>query len=211
MGFKRIILYVWLLSISIVASVPICRGEALPSPYALPWQLRPVLAKSLARLDSAQAFYSDANGNSGGFATATTALGSYAIRPDLAVLARFGFVANSAPMSGSLGASFTNPLLAGLYALEITSWLRAAFFLGVTVPVGTGGGDSPDLGSATANAAGIHARSAMDNALFAVNYLTLIPGASIAFVSHNWTAQLEATLLQLTPIAIRRAPTSRLA
>ena len=40
------------------------------------------------------------------------------------------------------------------------------------------------------------ARSAMDNAMFAVNYLTPSPGIDLAFVEGGFTAQVEATVLQ---------------
>ena len=40
----------------------------------------------------------------------------------------------------------------------------------------------------------------MDNALFAVNDCTVIPGASVAYVAHRVTVQAEATLLQLTRV-----------
>ena len=63
--------------------------------------------------------------------------------------------------------------------------------------IGGGGGNMPDAGAAAANAAGIRARSAMDNAMFAVNYFTAIAGGGVAYVDHKLTVQLEATLLQL--------------
>jgi hypothetical protein len=65
--------------------------------------------------------------------------------------------------------------------------------------VGMGGGDSPDRSEAAAlNPAGIYARSAMDNAMFAVNYLTVFPGVGFAYVANGLTLQVEATVLQLT-------------
>ena len=50
-------------------------------------------------------------------------------------------------------------------------------FLGVTVPIGQGGDKAAAMDSTAAAAgAGINARSAMDNALFAVNFMTVFPG-----------------------------------
>jgi hypothetical protein len=60
-----------------------------------------------------------------------------------------------------------------------------------------GSGDHADVGTATANKAGIAARSAMDNAMFAVNYFTAIVGGDVAYVDHKLTLQAEATLFQL--------------
>jgi hypothetical protein len=37
----------------------------------------------------------------------------------------------------------------------------------------------------------------MDNSLFAVNDLAIIPGIDLAYVAHGFTAQIEATLFQL--------------
>jgi hypothetical protein len=93
-----------------------------------------------------------------------------------------------------------NPVLGGSYALKLSPELRLAFFLGLTIPVGGGGGNKPDVDNAAANAAGIRARSAMDNAMFAVNDFTVFPGVGFAYVAGGFTAQVEATLLQLTRV-----------
>lgn len=169
-------------------------------PYSLPWQLRPVMAGNAARLDSALAFYNDKNGNSGGFAAASVVTGSYKLIPDLAILVRLGMVNNNPPANAPGASSFINPLLGAIYSLRLSDKFRLGFFLGLTAPIGTGGGNSPDPAVQAANSAGILARSAMDNALFAVNYFTVIPGVDIAYISHGITVQLEATLLQLTRV-----------
>jgi len=109
---------------------------------------------------------------------------------------RFGFSQNDAPAAGIDGGSFVNPIVGATFAKKVDS-IRWAAFLGATVPIGQGAGNTPDAGAAAANAAGIRARSAMDNAMFAVNYFTAIAGGGIAYVDHKLTVQLEATLLQL--------------
>lgn len=170
------------------------------SPYALPWQLRSVVPGNGVRFDSANAFYKDRNGNSGGFANASMLGGSYKVIPNLAVSIRVGAVTNHPPGNAAEGTSFLNPVMGGLYSLELPHDLRAAFSLGATVPVGMGGGDSPHPRVLSANSAGVLARSAMDNALFAANYFTVIPGVDLAYIAHGWTLQVEATLLQLTRV-----------
>jgi hypothetical protein len=40
----------------------------------------------------------------------------------------------------------------------------------------------------------------MDNSLFAVNYVAVVPGLGVAYVYDNWTVQFEATLFQLTRV-----------
>jgi hypothetical protein len=63
--------------------------------------------------------------------------------------------------------------------------------------LGTGGGNEPDKGAREALRVGALTRSAMDNAMFAVNYLTIFPGIDIAYVAHGFTLQGEATVLEL--------------
>ncbi|MEY4545479.1 MAG: hypothetical protein RL685_1674, partial [Pseudomonadota bacterium] len=94
-------------------------------------------------------------------------------------------------------AGFLNPVLGGTYFLPLSPQLRFAAFFGVALPVGSGGGDTPNAAKAAANAAGIRARSAMDNALFAVNDVALLPGVDLAYVAHGFTVQVEASLIQL--------------
>src|SRR6185369_17163604 len=94
------------------------------------------------------------------------------------------------------GSSFVNPIVAAAYSHKLDSF-RLAGFLGTTIPIGQGAGQMPAAGAAAADAAGINARSAMDNAMFAVNYMTGIAGAGFGFISNGFTAQVEATVFQL--------------
>jgi hypothetical protein len=169
-----------------------------PPPYSLPWQLRPVAPATALRVDSSVAFYQNAMGASGD-TEATMLLGSYKLTPNLAPLVRFGVVTNDVPAASATasdGSSFINPIVGLTYGRRVNA-LRWAAFGGVTIPIGMGSGDHPDVGAATANKAGIAARSAMDNAMFAVNYFTAIVGGDLAYVDHKVTLQAEATLFQL--------------
>jgi hypothetical protein len=127
-------------------------------------------------------------------------LASYRVVPVLAPMVRVGFVSNH-PDEGASGQSFVNPVLGVTYAPKLPAPLRLALFFGVALPLGTGGGRDPDPEVAQANApAGVLARSALDNAMFAVNYLTVFPGLGLAVVAGGFTVQVEATLLQLTQV-----------
>jgi hypothetical protein len=99
------------------------------------------------------------------------------------------------PLEGKT--NFVNPAIGGTYGWKLGSDFKLAAFLGVTVPIGMGGGNTPNPSNAEANNRGILARSALDNAMFAVNYLTIFPGVDFAYVAHGLTVQAEATLLQL--------------
>ena len=172
-----------------------------PPPYSLPFQLRPVVAGNVIRSDTAFAFYKAPSQSASGTAIATTLLASYKVTDELAPLVRVGLVSNSPAANPPEGAaSLMNPVLGALYALKLSPDVRLALFLGVTLPLGGGGGDTPDPAKQAANNAGIRARSAMDNAMFATNDLTVFPGVGFAYVNHGFTAQVEATVLQLTRV-----------
>lgn len=175
-----------------------------PSPYSLPWQLRPIIAPTVLRAESSAAFYEDAAGRSGS-TVASILTASYRIpgtgpaSAGLAPLMRLGFVTDAPPDGNPArgGTTLINPLVGAAYAFKLEHGFRLNAFFGATIPVGGGGGDSPDPGSLNARLKGINARAQLDNALFAVNDFTLIPGFGVAYVSGGLTVQAEITLLQL--------------
>jgi hypothetical protein len=178
-----------------------------PPPYSLPWQLRPAAATTVIRSDTAFARYENAKGD-GGFTVASTLLASYKVPgtgdkwQGLAPVVRIAVVNDSPPAQANGqaapgGFAFVNPLVGATYAMSLGNGLRAGFFLGATIPIGMGGGDTPDKGELDARTKGPAARSMMDNSLFAVNDFTVIPGADIAWVSHGFTVQAEVTLFGL--------------
>ena len=116
-------------------------------------------------------------------------------------MVRLAYVHNSPGVAPGSGNAVVNPLVGATYQLDLATGLRMGLFLGVTVPIGQGGDKPAGMDSTAAAAgAGINARSAMDNALFAVNFLTVIPGFGIAYTNAGFTAQIEATFLQLTRV-----------
>jgi hypothetical protein len=169
-----------------------------PPPYSLPWQLRPVVAGNVIRSDTSFAFYENPAGDSGS-TVASMLLASYKVASDLAPLVRVGVVSSSPPEGAIEGAAgVTNPLVGLTYAPKIHPDLKLAIFLASTIPIGAGGGQTFDRNVGAAMAAGMPARSAMDNAMFAVNYQTTIPGLGFAYVKGGFTAQVEGTVLVLT-------------
>jgi hypothetical protein len=83
------------------------------------------------------------------------------------------------------GLALVNPLLGAAYAMKLGKSFWTNFFFGMTAPIGMGGGAAPDAGEANARNKGINARAALDNSLFAVNDLAVIPGVSFAYVGNN--------------------------
>jgi hypothetical protein len=177
---------------------------AAPPPYSLPFQLRGAAIATVLRSDTALALYKNPVSGESGTTVATMLLGSYKLTPEFAPLVRLGIVNASAPkgsaaMSGAAidsGLSFINPVIGGTYLFKLSPDFRLAAFLAITVPLGGGGGDKPDPETAFANAAGVPGRSGMDNAMFAVNYFSAVPGVDLAYVNDGLTVQVEATLIQ---------------
>jgi hypothetical protein len=170
---------------------------APPPPYSLPWQLRPAAVGNVLRSDTSIALYK--GGDASGSTIASTLLATYKVTPWLAPLLRLGFVRNADPTpAAGAGAAFVNPIVGLTGGWKGPANLRIAAIVGGTIPVGMGGAAAPGTdGTAAAVAKGVPARSAMDNAMFAVNYFTALAGGDVAWVAHKLTVQLEATLLQL--------------
>ncbi|MBI2394914.1 MAG: hypothetical protein HYV09_35420 [Deltaproteobacteria bacterium] len=162
--------------------------------YALPYAMRPAIAPNLARID---ANYLALKGSTAFSSLLTGGYKPIASIPDLGFYARAGVVGTSMDGLPGSGTAVTNPLFFALYTPEIAPKVRLPIFAGVTAPIGSGGGNSPDPKVRNALATGIYARQAMDNALFATNYLTPTVGAGIAFIDKGLTVQAEVTVLQL--------------
>jgi hypothetical protein len=179
------------------------RPVAKPPPYSLPWQLRPVTAGNALRSDTSVAFFDAQHAMTGeqdrGATVSSMLLASYKLTPAFAPLVRVAFVYNDEPSitgAPASGAVVVNPLIGATYATTLAGFKVAAFGA-VTLPIGQGGGDAPDAARAKAASRGVPARSAMDNAMFAVDYATIIGGAGAAYIMDGFTAQIEATVLEL--------------
>jgi hypothetical protein len=182
------------------AETPLPTPATAPAPYSLPWLLRPATPASVVRLDETLAFYSDPASGASGATAVTSLIASWKATPRLVPVLRQIWVHDDPPGVAASGGGFSNPLLGINYLHPFGGGFRASGFLASTIPIGSGGGDAPDPATAAALSAGIPARSAMDNALFAVNYWTLIAGAGIARITPGLTLQAEATVLQLTRV-----------
>lgn len=182
---------------TIAALVGAARGHAAPRPvarYSLPLQMRPAAPVNVARVDTAYAMFDEEAGTSS--TTATMMLGSYKLTPEIAGFVRIGTVRHD-PAGGTRAWSIVNPAVGAAYGKRIGSSLRYAAVLAMALPAGMGGGNDGDPARAAGARAGILARSALDNAMFALNDLVVFPGFDLAYVDGNLTVQGEVTLLQL--------------
>ena len=174
-------------------------------PYSLPWSLRPAILANAVRIDTAFAFWTRTTATPtstttmSGTTIASTLTASYKASRNFGPLVRLAFVDDSAS-----GQALVNPVFGLLYTPELVTGLRLPLFLGVAAPMGSGGGSSDDpkkpkdkpAGNAAA-AAGVSARSSMDNMLFGVNYVTVVFGAGLAYIAHGFTLQGEAAVFEL--------------
>lgn len=167
------------------------RAEA-PAPYSLPWQLRPAIPVNVLRLDTSLASYRTTDG---GFTSVSVLLAAKKLHPDFSLMVRTAIVHDSPPV-GTGAMAITNPFLGAFYSRKLTTALRITGFLGAALPLGMGGGDSPDRAVASAVRSGVLARFGMDSALFAANDFAILPGIDLAWVHAGWTVQVEATVIQ---------------
>jgi hypothetical protein len=184
-------------------------AAAKPAPYSLPFQLRSVHAATVVRSDDSLASYENKLGQ-GGLALVSLLTLAWAIpgtgngpRTGLAPLVKLALVNDSPPPTVGKanvttpttgGFAIVNPLIGATYSRSLGSGLLASAFLCVTVPIGMGGGDTPDAGPLDARKVGPNVRAMMDNPLFAVNDFGTIGGLDLAYVDHGVTTQLEATV-----------------
>lgn len=179
----------------LMASPSQAQSAPKPAPYSLPWQLRPTTAATVLRSDTVVAGRETPDGQRG-TTVATMFLASWKVSKGFAPMLRFGYVNDS--LAG--GQALLNPVVGGTWVFELAPGVRLAPFLGLTAPIGWGGGNTPKPQDAAALRAGIVARSSMDNAMFAVNDFTVFPGVGLSVQRGAFTAQLEATVLQLTRV-----------
>lgn len=179
---------------------PKVASEAPPTrpetPYSLPWALRPAAIPNLVRLDTSIAAFGPAGSSEAASPTWVTVLTlGLRISPQLGLVARGALVRG---LGERLAATtLSNPLVGVLYAPEVVSGLRLGLFGAVVFPVGMGGGASPNDADRAQLRSASAARSSMDAALFAVNYLTFAAGPQVAYVAGGLTVQAEATLFWL--------------
>ena len=170
-----------------------------PAPYSLPWLLRPAAPATVVRVDQTMAFYEDPASGRSGSTYVTGLAATWRLSPRWVPVLRALWVKNDAA-AGPSGSGFANPAVGITYLRPLKGGWRWTAFGASTIPIGAGGGDTPDPGAAAAMAAGAPARSAMDNTLFAVNYWGVVGGLGLARVTPALTLQAEATVFQLTRV-----------
>lgn len=190
-----------LLLSGLAASAGAQTAPAPAPPYSLPWLLRPVTAANVVRLDETLALADLPAGNGSARSAVTSLTATWKVHPRWVPVFRQSWVRSSSSTGlPAAGSAFSNPLLGVSHVRPPRGAWRGSVFLATTLPMGGGGGDRPDAAAAAAIASAVPARSAMDNALYAVNYWTVIGGVGVARVTPGLTLQAEATVLQLNRV-----------
>lgn len=179
-------------------NTPAPKPAAKPAPYNIPFELRGLPVAHVFRIDSTYGVFDSAVGAE---PTTVSILNySYPILPELAVIGRLGLVNGSGPASTLAGGGWSNPAIVAQYSPKISQDFRFSAVLGFTLPVGLGGGNDPDLARKNARNSALLTRSAMHNALFAVNDFAVVPGVGFGWVKHGLTLQVEATAIILARV-----------
>jgi hypothetical protein len=141
-----------------------------------------------AKIDTTIAPYTTKDGNPA-VAGVFFVSGQYKITDGFGMGLRLGFDRVGASGSDAkLG--FLNPQVSGVYGWKLGRHLRLATGLSVTVPVGSGGGNSGDPDIVSAHKAAAQARSAMEGSAFSVNDLGTGYSVDLAYLGYGLTAQL---------------------
>lgn len=157
----------------------------------MPFALRGVNAVSGVRAETAYGLNAGTANTIVQYLTA-----AYAFLPQASVFVRGGWVDYIRPAITTN--AFANVTVGGLWTTRIGETLRVAASVGAGLPVGQGGGDSPNAGEAAAISAGNLARSRYEGStMFSPNDLAPFLGGDIAWVSGGLTVQAELNLFEL--------------
>jgi len=168
-------------------------GASSSPPYVAPFQLRNVMSRTGVRLDTTAAPY-----DAGGADALTTVLllgAQVRLADAVSLQARWGVDDNRVGTGQRNRAGILNPSLGALFAVPVGPNFRFAVSAALSLPLATGGGENPDPDALFLQRQGALARSAMDNASFAVNDLGVPTGMSLAYIRSGFTAQADFTII----------------
>lgn len=180
------------------AASPAPTAVAAPaSPYALPFQLRPITQPTLVRVESASAWHGKDSTGFDDFNDVAILTTGYAFTKTTGVGLRLPFVYNAPSGDGAPGRIFqlANPAIAVTHTPFPAETVRFAFMAAASVPVGQGGSADASAASKYANTTGMLTRLSMDNMLFLPNDMAVATGLSCAYVHAGLTVQADVTML----------------
>jgi hypothetical protein len=172
-------------------------GDKLGAPLVPGWILRPVIPGTAMRLDTTAA-PATTDGQTA-VDTVSFLSGSYKVAPNFAIGGRFGAF-HYEPVKGDAQDGVTNLMLNGQYGTPVGSHFHVAAVLGVSAPIGSGSGNSPDPNMTAALIAGRYSRAGMDNTIFFTNYLGFVTGADVAYHYRRFTTQAEVSVSPLVRV-----------
>ncbi len=176
------------------------------NPYALPFQLRPIVQPTLGRLETAAAWHGVDSTKYAGFNDVGILTVGYAATKSTGFGLRVPFVYNAPDGPGAPASilQFANPAVVVTHTPFPTEPIRVGFSGAVSIPVGNGKGMAGSAAAKAANTTGMLTRLAMDNLLFLPNDLSFASGVSCAYVAGGLTIQADVTMLNT--FKVRKAP-----
>lgn len=176
-------------AIPLLAVLELLPAVALAGPYSSPFQLRSAVPGTSIKTDTAIA--SAENGST----VVSFLSASVKVLPEVATSVRVGF-ASMSPANGPGSPAFMNPQVGVLWSPKIRDDLRISPCFSITLPVGMGGGESPDAAVTASLGGAKQARFMLDSSIASPNHLGLGLGLSVAWFDHGLTLQADANVNQ---------------
>lgn len=167
------------------------------SPYALPFQLRPISPSNSLRFDTAASFHGVDSSNWKGTSDVSIVTANLALTKTTGFGLRLPFVYNAPSGDGAPSSQFQlgNPALTLTHTPFPADSLRFSFFAAGELPVAPGGGTDASAAAKAANASAQLVRLTMDSLLFLPNDAAVAVGTSCAYVADGLTVQADLTML----------------
>ncbi len=165
-----------------------------PSPIVPSWSMRGMSAAHFVRVEDSVGIPSVDGQHD--IANVTMLGAGVKLSPNVGLSAKWG-ITRYMPDGASDVTAFSNPVVAASFSTDLHPMVRFATSLGLSAPVGSGGGDDPDPAAAAAQKAGAYTRASMDNIYFAVNETAVPLTGDVAFHYRGFTAQLGLALAPL--------------
>jgi len=158
-------------------------------------QLRGTSPGTQLRLDTTIAPYRNPSSHLGYTETVSLFSASVKVHRLVAIQSKFGAMSESPVSTGESATGMTNATVGAMFGTSLSEHWRIAACSSVGLPVGAGGGNTPNPNMTIAVKSASLARAGMDNTMFAVNDVGFPVGGDIAYVRGRFTAQAELNLI----------------
>jgi hypothetical protein len=161
------------------------------------WALRGLSVTNVVRVDTVTAMSSQQATPSNEQVTFLS--GCYRLNDNFGVSAKWGFW-HYAPNNGAQIDAYSNPAAYVNFAVPIDRHFSFAAIAGLSAPIGSGGGNSPDSNVYASVSATKYAKAMLENSLLSPNEVGVPLGFDFGYREGRFTAQLEANMSVLARV-----------